>query len=435
MPFVPDAPAQAGGSFVPDAEPSLMDNAIANARRFNPVDLAKGGMETLKEGAFDLPLDIHKSLAQLVGGAVTGKDPGQTPMGARMQGIAESEEVQHPVDWAKKNPIDAALQAATLVSPFLPKGATLNAGRQELAERSSDFARKQAVKSLEGMRGQVMQLPDNVRQEVGQYLLDKKIISPTTPTSLGVERRINSLSGQAGEAIGAARRAGDVIGGAPAAEDLTLQAHSEFSPTYETGRMSGRQGEFNRAMETLHNPVVEQGKMAGPEIGTFQGNAAKATEMYGQAIPEQKLAQSKESPYADIAGMVSHENNAALQQVLTPQEFQAYQGALKDYSTLSKVQRLFERGESKEWAGGAHGGPITDIYQGLKSTLGRRTVAAGADTFSKALQSPGIAKALPILSDAAKRGPAALTAAHFTMLQNDPSYNKAFLESIDGSGQ
>jgi hypothetical protein len=155
--------------------------------------------------------------------------------------------------------------------------------------------------------------------------------------------------------------------------------------------------------------------------------------MYGQAIPEQKLTQSKESPFADIGGMLSHENNAALQQVLSPQEFQAYQGALKDYSTLSKVQKLFERGESKEWAGGAHGGPVTDIYQGLKSTLGRRTVAAGADTFAKALQSPAIARVLPVLSEAAKRGPAALAASNFVLQQQDPEYNKAFMASQSGT--
>jgi hypothetical protein len=405
-----EPPAEAFGAS------GLASNALENAKRvFNPINMAKGGMETVKEGAYDLPIDLHKTLAQLVGGVVTRQPTGQTPMGARMQDIAQSEEVQNPSQWAYKNPIDAAMQAATVISPFMPEAEAVNAAREGAATRASRFAQQQAVKAMEGSRGQIMQVGPESARELGQFALDKGVVSPFKG-EIGMERALNDLEQTSGAQIGAARAAGDVLGGAPEPSLLQNNIEAELAPKYGSGMRVGERGALGHALE-------EVGKIDKP---SFTGIAQKATEMNQYAKGMHQINQPS-GALTDVANILSRENNAALANVLKPEEFAAYKQALGDYGSIQKLQEFFLRKEARELAGRGGG-----IVRGIKDAFGHKVAATGADAMSSLLSHPAFARVLPVLTEAARRGPQAITAANYILQQKDPDYNKLITQGIDG---
>jgi len=89
----------------------------------NPLNMAKGLGESVKTGAYDYPKEAADTLAQVVGNSIAGQPIGETPMGKRAADIEASEPVQHPVDYAYKNPLDAAGMIAAPVSAFMPEAA------------------------------------------------------------------------------------------------------------------------------------------------------------------------------------------------------------------------------------------------------------------------------------------------------------------------
>lgn len=124
----PAAPSDSGKFDYLDDKPSLggfAENALSNVgRAINPVNIAKGLGETVKQGAYDMPKDFTQSLAQMAGNVVTGQDQTTTPVEKYAENIGNSEMVQHPVDYAYKNPLDTA---AMLAAPFAGLGGKLDA--------------------------------------------------------------------------------------------------------------------------------------------------------------------------------------------------------------------------------------------------------------------------------------------------------------------
>lgn len=392
-------------------------NALENAKRI--VTSLPQTAEAIGKGALavgSLPSDlVSYPVQKLMGQQDTALSRDAGTLGNLVVGGGkglgeEALKYKHPIEQFKQNPIDTAIDIGSVVAPFLaPEAETLEAGTNEAALRASRFAQEKAVKSLEGVMGQVRQMGPESAREMGQFALDKGIVSPLTPSSLGMERKLGGLLGETGEDIGAARAAGDVAGGAPTATDLMAKAKAELGPDYASGMKVGEQ-------RSLGNAIDEIAKIKGP---SFQNIADKATEM-NQYASANKMLQAPGAT-TDVANFLSRENNEALQKALTPEQFSAYKQALSDYGSLRDIQKFFVRGEARGLAGRGQG-PLTNLYHGISDTIGNKSMAAGADTVAKMLQSPAVAKVLPVLSAAAKAGPAALETTHYMLQKNDPEY-------------
>lgn len=346
---------------------------------------------------------------------------GQLPGMAKAIGEDVANTVKNPAEQFRQKPVSTALNVASVAAPFLaPEARTLEALRTEGAARASDLAQKQAIKSLEGVIGQVRQIGPEKAGELGQFALDKGIVTPMTPTSMGMNRRIQSLLGESGEQIGAARREGDIAGGAPNIPQLLTKAEKTLVPEYEGGMKSGETGQ-------LQNAINEIAKIKDPNFTNISG---KATEMNRYAS-ENKMHQMPGAT-TDVANFLSRESDAALQKSVSPETWKTYEVAKQNFGNLKDIEKFFLRGEAREFAGRGMG-PVSDVYHGVKDLFGNKTIAAGADTFAKMLSDPGFAKALPALSNAAKFGPASLETTHYMMRKNDPDYEKA-TQNFPGGG-
>lgn len=130
-----DSDAPAGGFRAPedDAEPpksleGFLGNAVSNAGRLiNPVNIAKSAADTVKTGLYDLPKAALESSADLLKGTAKAVTEGELPSAedvAKTPILEKTREMVEPIakdplGYAYKNPLDAALLAATPVLPFL----------------------------------------------------------------------------------------------------------------------------------------------------------------------------------------------------------------------------------------------------------------------------------------------------------------------------
>lgn len=330
---------------------------------------------------------------------------------------------------------------------------TVGPAAETMGKYAGRFGENQAIKSLGARMGQVGSLGIPESRAVGREMVERGIIKPFKGP-IGLEDTVKGLSKQAGEDIGNARTMADeraFAAGehAPSAPDLTDMAKQKFGPSYESGHLSGRGGTFNKALESIANPVItDTGEMTGPSAGTFSGNAAKATELNAAGTPDKALSQAENSPYSDIANMVSKENNAGMQKTMSPDEWAAHQQSLKDYSLFKPVQKFMEAGEKRELAGRGGASITKTLYDktmdsfgnrasavaGLGAEKGLNAISAGAkalgssgggllDTLQNSPQTLG-KYALPLSQAYKEGGNQGLAAMHYILGTTHPDYNE-----------
>jgi hypothetical protein len=258
------------------------------------------------------------------------------------------------------------------------------------AQYAGRFGENQAIKSLGARMGQIGDLGIPESRATGRAMVERGIIKPFRGP-IGLEDTVKGLSNQAGEDIGNARNMADMRADAagqqaPSLEDLTNAAKQKLAPSYESGHLSGRAGTFNKALESLANPVIQDtGEMNGPSVGTFSGNAAKATELNAAGTPDKALSQAENSPYSDIANMVSKANNEGMAGTMSPEENAAYQKSLDDYSLFKPVQKFMQAGEKREM-GGRGGASLTKtLYDKTMDSFGNRASAVAGFGAEKGL--------------------------------------------------
>jgi hypothetical protein len=273
-------------------------------------------------------------------------------------------------------------------------GKSITAPAGEIADTAAKYAGRfgenQAIKSLGARMGQIGDLGIPESRATGRAMVERGIINPLQGP-IGLEAKVKGLSNAAGENIGNARSMADERAfaageSAPGIEDLTNLAKKKLGPSYESGHLSGRSGTYNKALESLANPVIKDtGEMTGPSVGTFEGNAAKATELNAAGTPDKALSQAENSPYSDIANMVSKENNAGIQSTMSPEEWAQHQKDLGDYSLFQPVKKFMEAGEKREM-GGRGGASLTKtIYDKTMDSFGNRTSAVAGLSAEKGL--------------------------------------------------
>ena len=109
----------------PKSVGGLAENALSNlGRDINPINIAEGLGNTVKQGLYDIPKAAVESSVDLLKGAATAatggglpseEDVANTPILAKTREMVEPI-AKDPVSYAYKNPLDAAMLVAT---PFL----------------------------------------------------------------------------------------------------------------------------------------------------------------------------------------------------------------------------------------------------------------------------------------------------------------------------
>jgi hypothetical protein len=316
-----------------------------------------------------------------------------------------------------EHPIKAAIDAATLAAPFLaPEAKTAQGVLENATMRAQRLAQQQALKAMEGTRGQIMQIGPEAARDLGQFALNKGIVSPLKG-EIGMERALNKLEQEAGSQIGASRTAADLAGGAPDPSVLMQNIKATLEKKYGTGMRVGERG-------ALKNALSEVEKIGKP---SFVANAQKATEMNQYAKGLHQINQPS-GALTDVANILSRENNAAIAKALTPEQLSAYKTALSDYGSIETLQEFFLKKESRELAGRGGG-----IIRGVKDAFGHKTAALAADKVAGLLSHPSVAKVLPALTTAAKMGPGALEMAHFMLEKKDRNYARVFSGKSENS--
>jgi len=311
-----------------------------------------------------------------------------------------------------------------------------------LAKYAGRFGENQAIKAMGARMGQIGDLGIPESRAAGRAMVERGIIQPFRGP-IGLEDTVKGLSNQAGEDVGNARSMADMRAAAagqqaPSLEDLTNAAKQKLAPSYESGHLSGRAGTFNKALESLANPVIQDtGEMNGPTVGTFSGNAAKATELNAAGTPDKALSQAENSPYSDIANMVSKANNEGMAATMSPEENAAYQKSLDDYSLFKPVQKFMQAGEKREMGGRGGATLGKTLYDKTMDSFGNRASAVlgfkaesalnGASRITNLVTSnPSIFGkfAVPLTQAYKDGGEQGLAAMHYVLSTTQPEYNR-----------
>lgn len=238
------------------------------------------------------------------------------------------------------------------------------------------FGQNQAIKALGASGGQIGQVGVPESRALAQSMIDKGVISPLRGP-IGLEEKVAQLHGQAGQALGGARKAADVTGHAPSMAEILQQVQKDLESTYASGANKGMAG-LNRAKEEI----------AKGGTGTFVGNAQKATDL-NQAAAANKLYRPQGAT-TDVADTISRLNNEAMGKTLSPEQMTKYDLAKKDYGDLDKVQKFLERGERKEMAGRGGASLAKTIADKTMDAIGNRTAATLGSKTGDLLQSPAL---------------------------------------------
>lgn len=447
----------------------------------------------IKEGAFDFPKDLTSSLAQTVGDAVTGEDSGQTPMGKRLQDISESEEVQHPGDWAYKHPIDAAAQVAMPVSAFLPEaasaalpkpaegpniiqkgiargaGALLGPDQEAVMTRlENPEAVKNAVprgdylervtKTMQNMDSMIEEAFDQAKSKLNPDLFNSKGVVPKQELVSTITRLQNEL-----------KTSGQVVGKAKQIAFNKLQGFKDSIVAMKDQKM----GLFNdRVPETALHDIV---KSIDPDIvyDSDVDSVANSKLLQLRHILDNKLKTNNPEyanamkPLSDMMDLrsdlkrqlglqkstgeglqpstvtESKIGNLTGKNKTIPQETmerlkattgEDYLSDLKNTRAKEQFDQTGIRGARRSVAGGfvghAAAGPLGGALGAIGGMLSDIYGGKVAGAIIDAIASPKFAKYAQAFTGAAKQGPKAVAMTHMLLKEHDPAYAEAVSQEV-----
>jgi len=436
----PEEVMQQAQALIPSNEKTvggLLENAGTNAvRALNPLNMAKGVGETVKEGAYDLPRDITQGIAQGVAKVVTGKDQGDNPIEQRLENIANSEQVQDPAKYAYENPIDAAATAAVPVMGFAP----------ELGQGVADTMAKYAGKFGEGQMGKLHgSSPAQFRQLGGENFENAMRTSyemgDANLTTGPIARRqaIQERVAQIGNDIGDLRQQAAEAGPSMSAQQMADAIKAKLGPDYAPGGVK-----FDQAGQ-LESELENVGKMQNPDITDF---AQRATDMNKEAV-KNKLTQPP-GIKTDVANAMASINDEEIAKRLPPELNEDYKTLKENFADTKPLLPMELRGEGKELLGkGSNtmfgmvkdalhqvvGGPKmgAQVGYGLEKALPNAPAAGKAVTSAVLMNAvtsnpSSLGKfAKPLLQAAQSGGEQAVAAMHFVLSHQYPEYNDMML--------
>lgn len=441
-------------------------NALENVGRIlNPANIIRSGAEQIKTSAFDLPKEATQTLAQVIGNTVAGKPIGQTPMAQRAADIASSEPVQNPVEWAKKNPVDAAMTMAAPITPFLGKGAVaeglaskLGRGMEEkggslandLGEISGSTVKKMNPRVLGAeAQGNIRKAGDisniaDVRSEIGKKLVKDDVVGGFGQDVGDRLQKVNELKDTYGKQVDSAlediRKTNRSTGEYSDVDDaLHVQATPILKGVLDTAnelRDSARSGlrQTSRYWRETYNSLAKKaednnGRLNFDDIRTEMQDVGKDM---NAGVNSPRYSTAKDI-YGHLAELRDEMVDQIAQQSGNPKLASNLLNANKQYSFYSKIadglQDAGAGGEVPEKMGKhmvrstMRGDPMHATgYLGLMKLLNAVEPAMAQKLVR---WGPGVSKYGGVLEAAAKQGAKNLAVVDHLLKQQDPEYAKA----------
>lgn len=288
-----------------------------------------------------------------------------------------------------------------------------------------------AVKSLGGTNKQNANLSPERRSELGQWLLDRKMIRAGR-TVRDSAKNLKGAERGAGEEIGRVLTEADAgipgIPTEPIADRLRENVIEAARPTNLSSALA--------AGERAVDDIAEKGRLSlnelnqlGNKIGNVGyndagGNAGKA-----------------------VLRNVERGVDKAIQENLPNNLLPQYALANKEFALATTARKMADKGAAKldtnrgfsltDYLLGIAGSAATMSPKGLllmgankaARERGAQTAAVGLEALNKAAQHPSMQKFIPVLREAAAKGTSALSITHYLLSQRDPEYQKALHES------
>lgn len=452
---IKEAPATAMG---------ILDMADKGMAINSPVEWARSGAQALRGQPFaetrvGEALGTVKEMAGQMADDIKG-----LPQGLRNF-------AQHPGQSIKEHiiehPIGSAVDAASIVLPML-RGPAEVGGRY-----AGRFAENQMGKLHGTTRAQFRELG---RENFGNVMRAsfEKGDADFGLGSIGREQMINERIAGLGDEIGSLRAQADAAGRRMSPQQMATQIRQQVEKDFMPGgKYYDEQGAFQQGLENIR-------KMPEGGIENFAQRASDIrTEAAGKKL---RLPVNADTQIANQMARINDENiarrlgaEAGEHYELLKDEFGAAK-ALKPMEAVGEAKEALSNaphtlfGAVKDIAHTMVGGPKlgANLGFGAEGLLGDVAQNAGMygagglasatvsqyvnDKYNPAIQAKdihdgpeGIIRRIinnPVLSrygpqfqQAAQRGPQAITAEHFILMQRDPAYNKAFTQDEDGRAQ
>jgi hypothetical protein len=437
-----------------------MASGLGNAA-MHPID-------TVKNVATHLP-EIGHNMAHSYGLASEDK-------GHRLQTLK---------DQAYEHPVSHLLDAASVA---FPAAKALGIGSEALEGANLAGKAGSAADSLEHSADIFRAKDLGARTKAfGQVSEDEAARLGRRAKELGVEgsakdqlAKAKAVDAEAGKRVGELRQVGDATGAAPEFPGLMEQIEKEIGPKYRSGLESGQAGELDKAQAELmkaqpvkkvtpgeesdfaHQDATREGfRDADPnnvighkgqfpekayeqfrtlqeeeipsyDIGANPNTSAlarKATDLNAFAREQQGLLRPSGAS-ADVANLVSNQNDSHLAQMLGSDKAKEYVDALSKESDAKDMQMLLNQKRARQLGGSQAPGSVTS-----------KVVHAAQDRFGYALSAKALDKLAGIVRASPQvlgkygpalvnLGPAALASTAHILMEKDP----AFADTLQKAG-
>lgn len=238
----------------------------------------------------------------------------------------------------------------------------------------------------------------NAMRAIGQYALDKEIVSPTTGLG-GMLEKNNSLMKEVGKNLGSYREMADKLAGEIDPKDMVKEVRKALDKKYmrtvtnaegeesgPRGAYGGQAGAYQRALQEVEDAEK-----------SHSGIAEAATELNHAANKAAKNMQP-ETPFTDVANELSRINNARIKQLIGQENAAKYEQALREYGVNKKIANALKFKSSGEVKRFGPGSTASNLAQKAMDELGYRVGAKAANKLSTAIKNnPSVAGNLPSL--------------------------------------
>lgn len=238
----------------------------------------------------------------------------------------------------------------------------------------------------------------NAMRAIGQYALDKDIVSPTTGLG-GMLEKNNALQKSVGKTLGDYREMADKLAGeidpkAVAAEVrkalddkyMRIVKNAEGEESAPRGAYGGQAGAYLKALQEVEDAEK-----------SHSGIAEAATELNHAANKASKNMQP-ETPFTDVANEVSRINNERIKQLIGKENAAKYEQALREYGVNKKIANALKFKSSGEVKRFGPGSFTSNMTQKLMDEAGYRLGAKTANKLSTMVKNnPKIGGTLPSL--------------------------------------
>lgn len=410
----------------------LEDERMRNdaAKKANP--LAYGASEVV--GGLSGPASIG-GIAADVGSAAFGQSTSQNPMEIAQE-TAKGALLGGAIGGVGKYAIEPLVKSGVQKSDVV---------RKYLSDKLAKKAEEKAVESLNPTLSQIERLETGKNiNNVGRDILDSKVLGkgiiPASP--VGIYKNLESTSDEVGQKVGAIlntadkdweKKAGANAPGYFDSAEVGIDIISELQKRYKDSPLYRGLGVINQDLEQF----ASKPNRSFAELNKFKADLGHKIKTWGVENTAEK------GLYEDYYSLLNKKIEDGIEAVGGEETKGAFKEAKSLYGNLETGEKMAKKASLRERknndigltsygamgagavVGGVPGAIAAATLRELTRSRGNPALAKSFDYVSKYLQSnPDFAaKFGAVLDNAAKRGPAALSAAHTALLNNDQDYS------------